>query len=492
LALDEFRVPSQRRGAVEVSVSAISRLAAIARLFAVPLGLLVLLNAPFWFFPGRLAPGNPLLNVDGLAVVALLALRARWAMGALTALGLIEIFQVVAVTNYFDSVTAFLQSVRFANSLALSGFWNTPWVALVLAWLLSMAVCWKVLASASVSRGASLILLVAIVAIDLWNGTTDAVAFRRDRAHFDLNVAGSAGYKFAVATKASFNVQPLTPLVGRPAVQEEAWAALHPRGSVLTVVVESMGVPGNALARQWLESQVTSIDPHRWDVTVATTRFDGATTAGELRIMCGLKGSYLAVESSKVDACLPRKFRAMSYRTTAMHGFSSRMFNRHIWWRAIGFESVRFAEDFSQHTPLCGTVFRGVCDTFLVDEALRLADSPSSYVYLLTLNTHLPLTYGELPRAIQDICEKEAIAEGACQMIGQQGMLLRHISTRLAASAATPFVRIVGDHAPPFASLENRKQFDQTLVPEFILVPRSGNGAVQRMMNSGSPGMPPS
>lgn len=439
-----------------------------------PVVLLLALNAPFWPFPGRDTHVSPLLNIDGLAIIALFAPRVRLAVALLAIAGLIEFFQVVAATNYFDSVAAFLQSLRFAHTLTIGGFWNTPWLLLGALWAASLFVCWKILSTTRVSRASSMLLLATIVLLDLANGSTDASGFRRDDPLVDVNVASSSAHKFTQAAVASFRIQPLARMPGGEPPLEEAWAARHPGGSILTIVVESMGLPENMQARRWLESQlVTPEVSAKWDASPLASAFHGATTAGELRIICGLKGSYLGVEAGKVETCLPQKLRSAGFQTTAMHGFSARMFNRHIWWKIVGFETVRFAEDFGQDTPLCGSVFRGVCDKHLVDIAVRDAGKPASYVYLLTLNTHLPLTYVDLPPQIRDICARHAIPEGACQMIGQQGMLLRHVATRLAALEAAPWVRIVGDHAPPFVTYENRREFSQALVPEYILVPRA-------------------
>jgi hypothetical protein len=69
-------------------------------------------------------------------------------------------------------------------------------------------------------------------------------------------------------------------------------------------------------------------------------------------------------------------------------------------------------------------------------------------------------------------CAASATPEQACQLVNKLGDLLARLEGSLAASQATPFVVVVGDHMPPFGEMSNREAFIAHRVPMFVMTPR--------------------
>jgi hypothetical protein len=111
----------------------------------------------------------------------------------------------------------------------------------------------------------------------------------------------------------------------------------------------------------------------------------------------------------------------------------------------------------------------------VLSRTVDLAQEPARLVYGLTLDTHLPLSapQAQMPSELKVACARAAAPESACRLVQQLGLVLDELEQRLAASPATPFVAIAGDHSPPFGETANRDVFEAAQVPVFLLRPRS-------------------
>jgi len=61
------------------------------------------------------------------------------------------------------------------------------------------------------------------------------------------------------------------------------------------------------------------------------------------------------------------------YRTVAIHGYKSRMFQRSDWYPQIGFERSYFLEDLKSMAAMhiCEGAFSGICDADIAGEIHR-------------------------------------------------------------------------------------------------------------------------
>jgi hypothetical protein len=98
---------------------------------------------------------------------------------------------------------------------------------------------------------------------------------------------------------------------------------------------------------------------------------------------------------------------------------------------------------------------------------------PRSFVYALTLNTHLPLAPIPISPDLEPLCQAAQTGDEVCMLLEQLAVLLRSIPRTLLEQASRPYVVLVGDHPPPFASLHARSQFASGLVPIFVLTPKA-------------------
>jgi phosphoglycerol transferase MdoB-like AlkP superfamily enzyme len=162
----------------------------------------------------------------------------------------------------------------------------------------------------------------------------------------------------------------------------------------------------------------------------------------------------------------------LGYQTFGLHGFSGMMFDRERWWQMVGLQQATFAENTKVGAPYCGGAFRGICDGYMLEQALQMLREPNRFVYLLTLNTHLPLTIVNLPSELKALCREQQVSESVCQLTGQLGAFLAQTRAGLEKLQQAPLVVVVGDHSPPFLVQDDRRQFMATRVPRFILVPR--------------------
>ncbi|MCT2400964.1 sulfatase-like hydrolase/transferase [Novosphingobium mangrovi (ex Huang et al. 2023)] len=253
----------------------------------------------------------------------------------------------------------------------------------------------------------------------------------------------------------------------------------HPH-NVLLIVVESLGAPampeGKALfAADWDRPEWRE----RYDVSHGKTEYFGSTTNGTLRELCTIWAHYSSFDFAKAD-CLPGRFRDAGYETTAMHSFTSEMFERNTWYPKIGFEHMIFADELLRAgARSCPGVFPGACDADIppmIVQKLARAKKPQ-FVYWLTLNTHLPIV--ENGALGTDHC-----SIGTAQWRSDYPMLCRlfqlhHVLadkiSRLAMSPDLPptDILIVGDHKPPLFDRTLNGRFDQGHVPWIYLKART-------------------
>lgn len=109
----------------------------------------------------------------------------------------------------------------------------------------------------------------------------------------------------------------------------------------------------------------------------------------------------------------------------------------------------------------------------MVQLAFQEAVTARSFVYLLTLNTHLPLAPVSISDSERQLCSAEQLDEDVCQMVAQTGRVLSAIGREAAAVAQAPLIVVIGDHAPPFVRAVSRAQFDPKYVPAYVLRPQN-------------------
>lgn len=248
------------------------------------------------------------------------------------------------------------------------------------------------------------------------------------------------------------------------------------RENVVVVVVESMGLLEDEEARG--KEFAAFDDPairQSYTVREGSVPFQGATVSGEMRELCHL-GTHVRVTGEMLagqQPCLPEQYADRGYETTAYNGYREAMFQRGNWYRKIGFRETDFLGELGA-LPKCNGAFYGVCDDAVVDAleqrlaAKTAAGAPPQFLYWMTLNGHLPVDAGDAPA---QACPVKADHEVCAQLAYTEEVLQAVRRLALAEKGRTAIV-VVGDHAPPYISVDRRDLFDDARVPFVALMPR--------------------
>lgn len=293
----------------------------------------------------------------------------------------------------------------------------------------------------------------------------------------------------------SYSTKALMPFSS--AVAQAKLAPEPARRHVVVIVVEALGQPTAPEEKRLFEAAWHRPGwAARYDMRTGLSPFFGSTTSGELRELCGKWSDHVRFDFDHAD-CLPGRFRAAGYATSAIHSFGGGLFGRSEWYPKLAFDKVEFAgELFSQGVGTCDGVFPGACDEEvppIIGRRLAEATQPQ-FVYWLTLNSHLPIV------ADGHECKIGAPAWSAdfprvCRMFEQHQKVADAIDRMIMAPGLPPTdVLIVGDHKPPFFDRGSRAHFDATHVPWIYLRSRASLPASPGKAPSGparpGPGLP--
>lgn len=418
----------------------------------------VLLNAPFaamWFLggPPRLAQ---IVLAAGIGFVA----RGfpAWQRQALfvAALAYSALCEVAAIFNL--ELTSLVHSIRFLLELDPA---NSPQYLVAGAMLVAAGVTGVALAARPMRFEGAKPALGALAAVAAVVGI-DGYANHDLQGHYGRSAPSDAPFESAATSS--------------------GWAApADGRTHKLLVMVESLGVPGDepemrrALFAAFRDPRVRE----RYEVTTGATAYYNSTTAGELRELCGRWGDYHDLLDRRDDSCLPARLRGEGYRTLGWHSFEGAFFDRSAWYPNIGFDERKFGPEFLRDgAEPCGGVFPGACDRDIPRMiGARLAEAAQpTFLYWLTLNTHLPVPTGAN-------LDTEGCARIAPRLAREMPMICRQLDLWRQLDAALVHtitaddfpatdVLIVGDHMPPYFERSMRTRFASDSVPWIRLRPR--------------------
>jgi hypothetical protein len=435
----------------------------------------LLLNAPFWVLQQHYFVLRPIFNIDLNFVAVICLLNVPIGAALLLFAWVLDGVLVASFSYFFGSVFEFVSTIGYLSVLELYRYLTLQVGVILLMFLLLGSGVLFIFIRRRTSVNAIIIISLIICFFDIINGSTQLFGLGRDQFLVKENIAGSPSLNLWVARNRErvTSTIPLSSLPSPTAFHRIAeWHSRHSEQSVLVVIVESLGRPVPAKLQAWLEDQIfTSKVKSRWRTTSTIESFAGSTTYGELRVLCGLSGHYRRITVENAQKCLPYTASLDGYETTGYHGFTSQMFERSKWWPSIGLNSRYFAESLASSTPMCAGAFPGVCDDAMITLASLQADKPRQFVYLLTLNTHLPLEHTDVPSSFRSLCSLEAFDDLACELVFLLGNTLKNISGNLERVGHPPFVAIVGDHAPPFNDIQSRMSFVKGTVPVYFLEP---------------------
>lgn len=430
----------------------------------------------------------------GLVIVSL---RLRWGVILYLLLALVTLFVTVSATFHFSTdellfASGYAGTLHFDPALLPGGF--------IVAFVLSFGIgAWLVKhLTGSPQRSGTIALAAVTLCLTLLDTTNGSMCEMpnnfRDilRKHFDLSMCNRLQQSVNIAhsdTKALIsgiiNILPTSPEVTRWSPVDSAMQRALVTGknapfdgNIVLVLVESWGdttrAPNvtQAILAPLLSTQITA----RYDIERGAVPFHGSTTHAELRELCGVNGNFRQISTRQ--HCLPERFQQRGYAVHAFHGFAAEMFARDRWWQRIGIptQNMHFQSQLQPAFPErnCGIAFRGLCDRDVIASAGQLLrTSQKTFVYILTLNSHLPIHIEpQVQRRIS--CSRLHLDDNQCPLVASWREVMEAVAQQAGGPIQPTQFVIVGDHAPPLWSLSSSALFAQKTVPYIILTPRHG------------------
>jgi hypothetical protein len=428
---------------------------------------------------------RPVFNIDYLLAGAALAFLPVWLGSVLFGLVLFnDLIYNIAPIYHFQITDVFLslEDLRHVNLLEMAPILFGVFVTGVLIAALSgrfLAPLGRSNRKATVAVLVSCALLVS--AVDILNGTS-FLPLRISRSFMNFNFAYSGArstYKaFNEASFGSLNLSPLSP--EQSATGHSGFADSLQGENLLLVVVESLGSFQDETLDRELFSLVSKPEiAAKYEISFGRVPFVGHTIQGEFRELCGVL--LHGMGKGEFPDCLPSRLRRKGYRSFGAHGFTNQFYRRYQWYPRLGFDEALLAEDLRQAnlSSSCGSGFSGLCDGEMLDWAraklTQGTDGKPVFVYLLTLNSHHPVS-AKNAEGSRYSCESNARVAENPEVCLHNRILARVldgiVSLALAPELPRTRILIVGDHAPPFLGARERALYRQDVVPYYSLSPR--------------------
>lgn len=243
---------------------------------------------------------------------------------------------------------------------------------------------------------------------------------------------------------------------------------------VLLVVVESWGVMKDERIQDALLQPLTMRrDIFEW-LDIQKTQGNATTVDAELDRLCGVKIYYYLFKpvTEGFDACLPWKFKKSGYKTIAVDGSDSHIYEHSDWYPRTGLDDLYFGNTAPWKTRCYS--FPGICDSEIMHDFIApiFAKDEKIFMYWLTLNTHTNFDERDIQTDVFD-CKKFNLEEG--EQLCRMNKLHAQFFSQLAGILAQPAMRgveviLVGDHSPPILNKrEYRTHVEDGLVMQVHL-----------------------
>lgn len=353
-------------------------------------------------------------------------------------------------------------------SLSLSGLPLVVKFSLVCLTLIFVAVffSFNILPTIKIRKTYFLFLFATPILFDVFLGAN--FLFQKDKVYFP-NLVSSPIIKLIREEKTLYQFEywdnpPKSYLALKESVEKKKF--------VLFIEFESLGVPIDVGYNEILNKHIESSFPEYRLVNKFEEEFSGGTLSGELRTLCGVKsfGKLLYNQVTYVNElspCIPNVFNSKSapFYSIAAHANYGSIYNREKIYPVIGFNKSIFASDLPDSAVKdCGSVQFIACDDSILKKLKNDINELSFeklFVHVMTINSHFPYS-GKLVVNLSDN--------------NNFSLYMSVVNTTLLAfkefiyGIDTPpdIIIISGDHAPPFVSKEDRKNFLPSSVPVYV------------------------
>lgn len=230
---------------------------------------------------------------------------------------------------------------------------------------------------------------------------------------------------------------------------------------ILFVVAESWGHSLNPQVNQDILQKIQQNQQNYVFFQHGKYNFNGFTLQGEQRELCSNKVTGLKQDAPTTgyERCIPNLLKKQGYDTFSLHGSSSSLYVRNVWYIRAGLEHQYFKKDFTD-LPLCKT-FSGKCDTDLINFIPKhMQDHEKIFFYWMTLNTHFP--YEDFPAHSRIQCKDYGEADDSqiCHYVQAQADFFDHLAQMLKQPEMRGVdVYVIGDHPPRFGDLNIKQKY---------------------------------
>lgn len=434
--------------------------------------LIILPNIFFWGLAFYTATSRPLINID--YIFTLLLLLAPWRMTRL-----IGSFFLI-VTLLFDILMFVVQIFPFMDLAAIHYLWSFISIApvryiiiTITSFILILTILGISLILSKRKRIKRLYLnlialnLIIICCYVLMRSGITYTNFNGIMGRDNYYIVHSQSLLYYEVINSEFsnlmNVTPkLLPLETKQKYAEKLLKRPYST-KILYIIAESWGELKNSKAQHLMLQKFFDNKDKLTFIASGSFRTMGATVAGELRELCGLKLVNNGFALSKLDhghysSCLPEKLKQQGYRTIALHGTSGLLYDRTDWYLKAGFQQTLFGENF-MNLRRCAP-FKGVCDSELMNEVAKIFTKHRNekiFFYWMTLTSHQPYDKDDIYN-YRFNCDKFNIdSKGdACR----NAQLNTQFFDDLAQLIQKPEMQgvevvVVGDHQPPMLTEED-------------------------------------
>ena len=259
--------------------------------------------------------------------------------------------------------------------------------------------------------------------------------------------------------------------IQHPSATQTIWGAgLPTSGRVLLVVAEGWGLPKEPAV---LDQQIEALrrSPHVQMLRVDAVHAKGATAAGELRELCWVvptRMNFRKMTPQAVGDCLPAQLRRQGYGTVGIHGAHGAMYRRTLWWPQVGLSESLFKENIPLGQEPCYS-FPGHCDRHLLDTVKNKLVAEKTFVYWLSLNSHMPYDRRDIAIYRKEFCSvwsADNYGEQLCEYQNLHAQFFEGLATLAEDDRMKGLeVLVVGDHPPLFNDEGFRDRFVRNQVP---------------------------
>ncbi|WP_143505712.1 MULTISPECIES: sulfatase-like hydrolase/transferase [unclassified Psychrobacter] len=242
-------------------------------------------------------------------------------------------------------------------------------------------------------------------------------------------------------------------------VSEPLWQDIGSHKKVLLIVNESWGLPKDELIHREVLSELVN-NPNINNLQTSDIEFEGFTLGGELRELCHKAPIHfnLKNQSEGFEDCLPNRYKELGYRTVAVHGALSLMYDRRYWYPRAGFETILFRDQGLNLPDSRCFSFPGNCDKDIASViTTQFQNSNSLFLYWLTLNTHSIYDKRDIYTDLFD-CNNFDLEDRpySCNNLKLQKQFFHTLNDMLKNDAYKGTkVIVVSDHEPPIVSSED-------------------------------------